>query len=79
MLNVERTHCVTFTHQGDKFYAVKSRTYGDEMGEGVSQPEVRCAMSEKQATHLAAVAIAAGFQNVKVCALVIKPRSKRNS
>jgi hypothetical protein len=77
--NVERTHCVTFTHNGDKFFAVKSRSYGDEMGEGISQPEVRCAMSLSQATRIANVAIGAGFSNVKVQALVIKPRKSRSN
>lgn len=77
MLNIERTHCVTFTHAGDKFYAVRSRSYGDLMGEGVSQPEVRCAVSLSQATELASVARAAKFKNVKICPLVIKPKRTR--
>ena len=75
--NVDRTHCVTFTFNGDKFYGVKSRTYGDEMGEGISQPEVRCAMSLKQATRLANVAISAKFSNVRVQPLTIKPKRTR--
>ena len=75
--NSDRTHCVTFSHKGDLFYAVKSRTYGDAMGAGVSKPEVRCAMSLSQATSLANVATGAKFDNVRVRTIVIKQKAKR--
>lgn len=68
----ERTHCVTFTHDGDKYYAVKSRTYGDEMAEGVSEPELRCAMPLKHANRLAEIAIKAKMANVKVSPIKLK-------
>lgn len=51
--NASRTHCVTFKDGKNTFYAVKSREYGDQVPMGISQPEVRCAMSESDATRLA--------------------------
>jgi len=79
MTNSERTHCVRFTHAGDRYYAVKSRSYGDPMAEGITEASVRCAMPLKQAEQLAIVCIKAGFLNVEVKELQIKPKRRKSN
>lgn len=72
--NANRTHCVTFNDGADKLYAVKSREYGDPIPMGVSKPEIRCAMSETDASRMADFLRrnSVFFTNVKVRRLNIK-------
>lgn len=74
--NSQRTHCVTFTDEGIQYFAVKSREYGDAIPMGISQPEMRCAMSENDATRMAKFlrANAVYFTNIKVHELDIKKK-----
>ena len=66
--NSQRTHCVTFMDNGTKYFAVKSREYGDQIPMGVAEPEVRCAMSSNDAGRMAAFLRkeAVNFTNVTV-------------
>ncbi len=73
---IKRTHCVTFLYQGDRYYAVKSHNYGDPIPTGITQPETRCAMSQRDAVRLAQVMVDAKFSNVKVNELQLKRKVK---
>ena len=66
--NSQRTHCVTFLDDGRKYFAVKSREYGDQVPMGITEPEVRCAMTASDASRMAAFLRkeAVNFTNVKV-------------
>lgn len=72
--NAQRTHCVTFIDDGRKYFAVKSREYGDQVPMGISEPEVRCAMSSNDASRMAAFLRkeAINFTNIKVHRLATK-------
>ena len=71
MKNSDRTHCVTFSDAGRKYWAVKSRQYGEPIPMGIDKPEVRCAMSFKDARRMADFLMkeAVTFTNVRVHSL----------
>lgn len=73
-MTMQRTHCVTFLDNGVKYYAVKSREYGDQIPMGVAEPETRCAMSANDASQMAAFLRkeSVNFTNVKVHTLKLK-------
>ena len=75
--NADRTHCVTFNNDGRRYFAVRSREYGDQVPMGITNPEVRCAMSESDATRMANFLIkeSVNFTNIKVVPLNVKRKA----
>jgi len=76
--NANRTHAVTFVDGGRRYYAVKSREYGDQIPMGIDKPELRCAMTESDATRMADFLKreAVHFRNITVHTLNIKRKAK---
>ena len=73
----DRTHCVTFQCDGDKYFAVKSRNYGDPEPTGVKEPSIACAMPEEHARRMAAFLRkeSINFTNIRIQKLNIKPNN----
>lgn len=72
MANSEKTHCVTVVEAGQTMYAVKPKRQEfrgviyDAIPQVISPPELKCAMSEKEAINLANFLKTTTFTGIKV-------------